>query len=103
MCLASIDRFRGDFVWRFLLSTLIIMSCSFSGPSRAVADERLIAVIMANSQPRYNQVHAAFVKNTEGFCDTNCRIYVQTPNADTMSLRNSVRKAVALGAELIVT
>jgi len=67
MCLASIDRFRGDFVWRFLLSTLIIMSCGFSGPSQAVADERLIAVIMANSQPRYNQVHAAFVKNTEGF------------------------------------
>ncbi len=103
MCPASLDRVRGDFVRRFLLSTLIIMSCSFWGPSQAVAEERLIAVIMANSQPRYNQVHAAFVKNTGGFCDKDCRIYVQTPNADTMSLRNSVRKAVALGAELIVT
>ena len=103
MCSASLDRVRGDFVWRILLSTLIILSCSFSEPSRAVADERLIAVIMANSQPRYNQVHAAFVKNTGGFCDRDCRIYVQTPNADLMSLRNSVRKAVALGAELIVT
>lgn len=103
MYLASLDRGRGDFVWRFLLSTLIMMSCSFSGPSQAAADERLIAVIMANSQPRYNQVHAAFVKNTGAFCDRDCRIYVQTPNADTMSLRNSVRKAVALGADLIVT
>jgi len=103
MCSASLDRARGDFVRRFLLSTLIILSCSFWGPSKAVAEERLIAVIMANSQPRYNQVHSAFVKNTGGFCDKDCRIYVQTPNADTMSLRNSVRKAVALGAELIVT
>ena len=103
MCSASHHHVRGDFVRRFLLSTLIIMSCSFFGPSQAVAEERLIAVIMANSQQRYNQVHAAFVKNTGGFCGKDCRIYVQTPNADTMSLRNSVRKAVALGAELIVT
>ena len=36
------------------------------------------------------------------FCSKDCRIYVQTPNADIMSLRNSVRKAIALGAGLIV-
>jgi len=103
MCSVSFDQVWGDFVRRFLLPTLIILSCSFLGPSKAVAGERLIAVIMANSQPRYNQVHSSFVKNADSFCDRDCRIYVQTPNADTMSLRNSVRKAVALGAELIVT
>ncbi len=43
-----------------------------------------------------------FVKNVSDFCSKDCRIYVQTPNADIMSLRNSVRKAIALGAGLIV-
>lgn len=100
---ASLDRVRGDFVRRFLVSALIILSCSYWGASNAVAEERLIAVIMTNSQPRYNEVHSAFIKNAGSFCDKDCRIYVQTPHADTMSLRNSVRKAVALGAGLIVT
>lgn len=82
---------------------LIIGLCGFWEPSKAVAEERLIAVVMANSQPRYKEVHAAFVKQIADFCNKDCRIYVQTPNADIMSLRNGVRKAVALGAELIVT
>lgn len=72
-------------------------------PEPCNAEERLIAVIMANSQPRYQEIHAAFVKSSQGVCADNCRIYVQTPNADIMSLRNGVRKAVALGADLIVT
>lgn len=67
------------------------------------ADEHLIAVVMANSQPRYQEIHAIFDKQSKSFCTSDCRIYVQTPNADIMSLRNSVRKAVALGADLIVT
>ena len=87
----------------FLLSTLIICLCGFWQPSKAVAEERLIAVVMANSQPRYKEVHAAFAKQAADFCGKDCRIYVQIPNADIMSLRNSVRKAVALGAELIIT
>jgi putative ABC transport system substrate-binding protein len=67
------------------------------------AEERLIAVIMANSQQRYQDIHTVFVENSKTFCGDSCKIYVQTPNADIMSLRNSVRKAVALGADLIVT
>jgi putative ABC transport system substrate-binding protein len=58
---------------------------------------------MTDSHPRYQEVHSAFAEALQPACDSNCRIYVQTPNGDTMSLRNSVRKAVALGAELIVT
>ena len=102
MYTASLDRAWGDFVRRFLLSALIIGSCGFWVPSKAAAEARLIAVIMANSQPRYHDIHSVFVKNAGDFCGKDCRIYVQTPNADIMSLRNSVRKAIALGAELIV-
>ncbi len=69
----------------------------------AVAEQRLVAVIMTNSQPRYQEVHSAFVEHSSSFCETDCKLYVQTPNADTMSLRNAVRKAVALGSDMIVT
>jgi putative ABC transport system substrate-binding protein len=58
---------------------------------------------MTDSHPRYQDVHSAFTEALQPVCGSDCRIYVQTPNADTMSLRNSVRKAAALGAELIVT
>lgn len=101
--LVSSDLVRGNFVRRLFLSTLIIGLCGLWNPSKTAAEERMIAVIMADSQPRYNEVHSAFVEKSTGFCDQDCRMYVQTPNADILSLRNAVRKAVALGTELIVT
>lgn len=90
---------------RHLLLLCIILFGAWLGlPSDAMAVEKhLIAVIVANSQPRYQEIHTVFVENFQKVCSENCQIYVQTPNADIMSLRNSVRKAVALGAELIVT
>jgi len=96
------DRIWRDFLRRFLLFALMIGLCGFWGPAKAAAEERLVAVIMTNSQPRYHDIHSVFVKNSGNFCGEGCRIYVQTPNADILSLRNSVRKAIALGAELIV-
>lgn len=87
---------------RTFLILLTVVSClavSFD----AVAEERLIAVIMAASHPRYQEVQTFFEKNSDSFCGADCKMYVQTPNADTMSLRNSIRKAVALDADLIVT
>lgn len=102
--LASLIRVWGDFVKRFLALNLIFLVTWLTAPADALAaGERLIAVIMANSIPRYEEIHTTFVENSQSFCGHDCKIYVQTPNADIMSLRNSVRKAVALGAELIVT
>lgn len=89
---------------RFLFFCIVVLSVWLGASSEAAAaEERLIAVIMANSLQRYQDIHAVFVKNSHSFCDKKCRIYVQSPNPDVMSLRNSVRKAIALGAELIVT
>ncbi|MDT8444043.1 MAG: ABC transporter substrate-binding protein [Desulfuromonadales bacterium] len=88
------------------LFILCILSVSYwlGNPAESIAaEERLIAVIMANSQKRYQEIHAVFVDNARTFCGDHYRIYVQRPNADVMSLRNSVRKATALGADLIVT
>jgi putative ABC transport system substrate-binding protein len=97
-------RVWGDFVRRFFLLGIIFLCCwLLSAPEAIAAEERLIAVIMTDSHPRYQDVHSAFAEALQPDCGSDCRIYVQTPNSDTMSLRNSVRKAVALGAELIVT
>lgn len=100
---ASLFRVRGGFVKRFFLFIALILGCWPGGGHASAAEERLIAVIMVNAQSRHKDIHAVFVENSGDFCGSNCRIYVQTPNDDIMSLRNSVRKAVALGARLIVT
>lgn len=63
------------------------------------ADECLIAVIKSKNQPRHELIHQAFA---EQIADADCRIYVQSPNPDYMSFRNSARKAVAIGADIIV-
>ncbi len=89
---------------RFVFVWIILAIGGLLNVNEAVAlENRLIAVIMADAQPRYQEIHNAFVEAMQSVCAADCRIYVQTPNADTMSLRNSVRKAVALDAELIVT
>lgn len=104
MSFATLLRVWGDFVKRFVALGIIVLCCWLLSPPKALAlEERLIAVIMTDSHPRYQDVHSAFAEALQPACGSDCRIYVQTPNADTMSLRNSVRKAVALGAELIVT
>ena len=104
MPLALPLRVWGDFVRRFVtLGIIILCGWLLSVPEAIALEERLIAVIMTDSHSRYQDVHSAFAEAVQPACGSDCRIYVQTPHGDTMSLRNSVRKAVALGAELIVT
>lgn len=94
----------GDRVKRISVFIIILLGCWLVIPPSAFAvKERLIAVVMANSMPRYQEIHTVFVEKSRSFCGDDCKIYVQRPNPDIMSLRNSVRKAVALGADLIVT
>lgn len=89
---------------QFIAFGIISLLCLLLNTPEALAvEKRLIAVIMTESQPRYQAIHSAFAEAFHTYGGSECRIYVQTPNADTMSLRNSVRKAVALGAELIIT
>lgn len=84
---------------------LLILCCVGLAPTApaVAAEEPLIAVILPNDLPRYWQIQTAFLPALQSACGTGCRVYVQTPNADRLSLRNSVRKAVALDARLIVT
>ena len=64
----------------------------------------LVAVILPRDNARFQSIHTTFLKYFEK-TDTVAgkpRLYVQSPNSDVMSLRNSIRKATALGADLIV-
>ena len=70
-------------------------------PVQANAAERLIAVILTRDIPRYQAVHDVF---TDRFgSPAGVKLYVQRPNGDILSLRNSARKAVAIGADAILT
>ncbi len=77
---------------------LLVVICGTSA-----AKERLVSVILVKNQPRYAKVHKEFLSQFKQKTHLQDRVYVQTPNADYMSLRNSVRKAVALGSDLIIT
>lgn len=74
-------------------------------PAPAQAKEQFVAVVITGDLPRYREAHEAFVKvlRTGGLTEDKVRIYVQTPNPDPMSWINSIRKAVGVGADLIVT
>jgi len=63
-----------------------------------------VAVILPKTPPYLTTIHAAFLKRfAEILADQDApRFYLQTPNDDYLSLRNSARKAVALDADIIV-
>ncbi len=69
------------------------------------AEEQFVAVVITGNLERYQQAHEAFVKilRAGGATDDRVKVYVQTPNPDPMSWMNSIRKAVGIGADLIVT
>lgn len=69
------------------------------------ARETFVAVVIVSDLARYRSAHEAFLGflKEKGVDEKRLRIYVQTPNADTLSLTNAVRKAVGVGADLLVT
>ncbi|OHB27294.1 MAG: hypothetical protein A2X84_09470 [Desulfuromonadaceae bacterium GWC2_58_13] len=64
-----------------------------------------VAVIITGDIERYRLAHEAFVQKLRdsGMSEERLNIYVQSPNPDTMSWNNSIRKAVGIGADVIVT
>lgn len=87
---------------KYFISCLFILG-SITLSSTAFAQQILAAIVTADL-PRYQQAHEAFVNVLQvgGFGEDKLKIFKQTPNADKMSLANSIRRAVAAGAELVV-
>lgn len=92
-------------VCRFLLLPLLSVLAGLLMTVPAQAREPFIAVVLTGDLPRYRQAHEVFVKGLHagGMTEEKVRIYVQTPNPDPVSWSNSIRKAVGVGADLIVT
>lgn len=70
----------------------------------AQAEPLSIAVILPDSPPHLTKIYEVFAQR---FAELPAgqpapRFYLQHPNDDPMSLRNSARKAVALNADLII-
>jgi putative ABC transport system substrate-binding protein len=88
----------------FLFSLLSLLSGGLC-TSAVQAREQFVAVVITGDLPRYREAHEAFVHvlSTGGWPEEKLKIYVQTPNPDPLSWINSIRKAVGVGADLIVT
>jgi putative ABC transport system substrate-binding protein len=81
---------------------LLILSLSFVAP--AIAADKLVAAVLTSNLPRYREAHRAFVKALaeRGFDQSNTEIILQTPNPDSISWANAVRKFEAVGADIII-
>ncbi len=83
----------------------LLLALMLTAAGLAHAAPRLVATIVPGNLPRYEEANHAFeeILRAGGFSADKLEIFTQTPNFDEMSLRNSARRAVAAGAELIVT
>ena len=86
-----------------LICTAVLLT-QLATPDMAAAQQTLAAIVTADL-PRYQKAHAAMVSVLQagGFGEDKLKIFTQNPNADKMSLSNSLRRAEAAGATLVVT
>ncbi len=92
---------------RHVFQTLIVIAVIVCGTlfCRTVSAQPILGAIVTADLPRYQQSHQAMVKvlQSAGFGEDKLKIFTQTPNADTMSLTNSLRRFEAAGATIVVT
>ena len=68
------------------------------------ASGKVIAAVMSSAQPRYHEVHRAFVNSmsARGYAVATKNIILQTPNPDPISWSNTIRKFNAYKPDLII-
>lgn len=93
--------------FRLMLGLLCLLtSMQALAPLRSAhAKQTLAAVVIVSDLQRYRSAHQAFLARlkAQGVTEEQLQVYVQAPHADTQSLTNAVRKAVGVGADLLVT
>ena len=92
------------FVCNVFQVTLICLTLTF-GSADVVSAQQILAAIVTADLPRYQKVYDAMTKVLQagGFNEDKLKLFKQNPNADKMSLTNSLRRAESAGATLIVT
>jgi putative ABC transport system substrate-binding protein len=83
---------------------LLVLTCMVPPALTAPVAAPLVAVILPRDTLRFQVIHKAFLREFEKINTAvgKPNLYLQSPSADVMSLRNSIRKATALGADLII-
>jgi len=90
---------------RFSLILVVALAVGVFAQTPAFCKDQFVAVVITGNLPRYKEAHEAFVKilRAGGMGEDKVKVFVQTPNPDAMSWANSIRKAVGVGADLIIT
>ncbi len=88
-----------------ILLILLLWPIGLSMPTTATAADKFMAVVITGDLPRYREAHEAFMQILEkgGMTADKVEVFVQKPNPDPMSWANAIRKAVGVGADVIVT
>jgi len=90
-----------------LFHTLMVMAVVLCGTlfCRSVNAQPILGAIVTADLPRYQQSHQAMIKVLQagGFGEDKLKIFTQTPNADKMSLANTLRRFEAAGVSIVVT
>lgn len=87
-------------IFRFAALSLLACLLVVSGAGSAWTSDKLVSVILTGDLERYRVVHQTFLLELS---PEQVKVYTQQPNADPLSLANSIRKAVAIDSDLIVT
>ena len=84
---------------------LLISAAAWLLPAEAAAAGKTIGVVMTGNIPYYKDIHKAFSEGlaAEGLGPGSVEVILQTPTPEPMSWMNSIRKLVAIGANVIVT
>jgi putative tryptophan/tyrosine transport system substrate-binding protein len=71
----------------------------------ARSSEVIIASVFSYDHPRYRNAHKGFMRSiaSKGYVPGSAEFIVQIPNPDPISWSNAIRKASAIGANVIVT
>ncbi len=87
------------------MSPFILLFSLFLWFPTTVCAEQILAAIITADLPRYEQAHETMLKilSAGGFDQSKLKVFLQKPNADKMSLANSLRRCEAAGATLVVT
>jgi putative ABC transport system substrate-binding protein len=91
-------------ILQIAIALFLVVMCAVSPALAAPPPPPLVAVILPRDNVRFQAIHSAFLRDFDKIVTAGGkpRLYLQSPSPDIMSLRNSIRKASALGADLIV-
>ena len=86
-------------------SIFFLLVLSFVSVLPAHAAGKFVAAVLMSDLPRYRDAHRSFLKVLiqKGYDQSSLDIITQTPNPDPISWANTIRKFIAIGADVIIT